>query len=240
MQSPVHLNWPSCNNKEISGLLCAVPGNAAACRAVLAKHFQRWSWSTWWEWMTMQTKAWAGMEARQRQAKHGMANTDQARCSTRGGWHMKLAGSVWSREVVEGVWWCRPVWKQAWTYPTVSPQPVAYACPCPYPPPLACNKQKKTKFRLFKLLLTRRPPVRSDWNLPGILLGPRGCAFSRFDINRTSGSQVTAIYLPTNHRTRCYDITYNVTILLLLRLIWRHNWRWGPEYVPFQGFILIG
>ncbi len=45
--------------------------------------------------------------------------------------------------------------------------------------------------------------VRSNWNLPGILLGTWGCAFSRFDINRTSGSQVMAIYLPTNDRTRC-------------------------------------
>ena len=44
--------------------------------------------------------------------------------------------------------------------------------------------------------VSRQPLVRSDWNLPGILLGPCGCAFSRFDINRTSASQVMAIYLP--------------------------------------------
>ena len=57
--------------------------------------------------------------------------------------------SVWSREVVEGVWWRRPVCKRAWTYPTVSPQPIAYACPCPYPPPLACNNNKKTEIDYF-------------------------------------------------------------------------------------------
>ena len=108
---------------------------------------------------------------------------------------------------------------------------------------------------LPKLKITRRPPVRSDWNLPGILPGPRGCAFSRFDIDRTSGSQVTAIYLSTNDRTRCYDITndvtinvyliiiiiiiftLDVTIILLLRLVWRHNRHWRPEYVPFQSLI---
>ena len=28
-------------------------------------------------------------------------------------------------------------------------------------------------------------------------------AFTRFEINRTSGSQVMAIYLPTNDKTRC-------------------------------------
>ena len=38
MQSPVHLNW-SLYNKEIYGLPNAVPGNAAACRAVLANTF---------------------------------------------------------------------------------------------------------------------------------------------------------------------------------------------------------
>jgi len=46
--------------------------------------------------------------------------------------------------------------------------------------------------------------------LPDILLGPCGCAFSRFDINRTSGSQVMAIYLPNR---------WQDTVL------WRHNWR---------------
>ena len=60
--------------------------------------------------------------------------------------------------------------------------------------------------------VSRQPLVRSNWNLPWISLGTRGCAFSRFDINRTSGSQVTAIYLSTNDRTRCYDITIDVTI----------------------------
>ena len=34
--------------------------------------------------------------------------------------------------------------------------------------------------------------------------------------------------------------TIDVTILLLLRLVWHHNRRCGPEYVPFQGLILIG
>ena len=58
--------------------------------------------------------------------------------------------------------------------------------------------------------------VRSHWNLPGILPGPRGCAFSRFHINRTSGSQVTAIYMSTNDRTRCYDVTNDVTINVYL------------------------
>ena len=40
----------------------------------------------------------------------------------------------------------------------------------------------------------------------------RKCAFSRFDINRTSGSQVTAIYLSTKDKTRCYDVTNDVAI----------------------------
>ena len=43
--------------------------------------------------------------------------------------------------------------------------------------------------------VSRRPPVWSHWNLPGILPGTPGCAFSRFDIDRTSGSQVMAILL---------------------------------------------
>ena len=51
--------------------------------------------------------------------------------------------------------------------------------------------------------VSRQPLVRSNWKLPGILLGTCGCAFSRFDINRTSASQVMAIYLPTNDKTRC-------------------------------------
>ena len=51
--------------------------------------------------------------------------------------------------------------------------------------------------------VSRQPPVRSNWNLPGILLGTWICAFSRFDINRTRASQVMAVYLPTNDRTRC-------------------------------------
>ena len=38
--------------------------------------------------------------------------------------------------------------------------------------------------------VSRRPPVRSDWNLPGILPGTRGCAFSRFDINRRSAAHL--------------------------------------------------
>ena len=84
--------------------------------------------------------------------------------------------------------------------------------------------QLKVSFHLFtlschffpKLIIIRRPPVWSNWNLPGILPGPRGCALSRFDINRTSGSQVTAIYLSTNDRTRCYDITNDVTINVCL------------------------
>ncbi len=63
--------------------------------------------------------------------------------------------------------------------------------------------------------VSRRPPVRSDWNLPGILPGTRRCAFSRFDINRTSGSQVTAIYLSTNDRIRCYGVTINVYFFFL-------------------------
>jgi len=67
-----------------------------------------------------------------------------------------------------------------------------------------------------KLLITRRPLVRSDWNLPGILPGPHRCAFSRFDINRTSGYQVTAIYLSTNDRTWCYDVT--ITFFFFARL----------------------
>ena len=33
-----------------------------------------------------------------------------------------------------------------------------------------------------------------------------------------------------------YFCMIDVTILLL-RLVWRHNRRWGPEYVPFQGLI---
>ena len=54
-----------------------------------------------------------------------------------------------------------------------------------------------------KLIITRWPPVRSDWNLPGILPGTRGCAFSRFDINRMSGSQVPAILLLFSVLERC-------------------------------------
>ena len=64
---------------------------------------------------------------------------------------------------------------------------------------------------LYATAVSRQPPVRSDWNLPGILC-QEYCAFSRFDITRTSGSQVTAIYLSTNDKTRCYDITNDVTI----------------------------
>ena len=63
--------------------------------------------------------------------------------------------------------------------------------------------------------VSRQPLIRSNWNLPGILLGTWGCAFSRFDINRTSGSQVTATYLSTNDRTRCYDVTIDITINLI-------------------------
>ena len=63
--------------------------------------------------------------------------------------------------------------------------------------------------------VSRQPLVRSNWNLPGILMGTCGRAFSRVDINRTSGSQVTAIYLPTNGRTRCYGVTSDVTIIIL-------------------------
>ena len=102
--------------------------------------------------------------------------------------------------------------------------------------------------------VSRQPLVRSNWNLAGILMVPCGCAFSKFYINQTSGSQVTVIYLSTNDKTRCYDITndvtinvylfiylffctIDVTILLLLRLVWRHNRRWVPEYVLFQGLI---
>ena len=47
-------------------------------------------------------------------------------------------------------------------------------------------------------------------------------------------SQLMFIYL------FIYFCTIDVTILLLLRLVWRHNRSWGPEYVPFQGLILIG
>ena len=58
--------------------------------------------------------------------------------------------------------------------------------------------------------VSRQPLVRSNWNLPGILLRTWVCAFSRFDINRTSGSQVMAIYVPNQ---------WQDTVL------WRHNWR---------------
>ena len=61
--------------------------------------------------------------------------------------------------------------------------------------------------------VSRQPLVRSNWNLPGIVLGPCGCAFSRFDINRTSGSQVMAIYLPNQWQDT-----------MLWRHDWRHNW----------------
>ena len=72
--------------------------------------------------------------------------------------------------------------------------------------------------------VSRQPLVQSNWNLPRISLGTRGCAFSRFDINRTSSSQVTAIYLSTNDRTQCYDVTIDVTILFFFFLHdWRHN-----------------
>ena len=57
--------------------------------------------------------------------------------------------------------------------------------------------------------VSRQPLVRSNWNLPGLLLGPWGCAFSRFVINRTSGSQVMAIYLPNQWQDM---------------VLWRHNY----------------
>ena len=47
---------------------------------------------------------------------------------------------------------------------------------------------------------------------------PRMCLF-KFDINRTSSSQVKAIYLSTNDRTRCYDVTNDVTINVYLFII---------------------
>ena len=50
--------------------------------------------------------------------------------------------------------------------------------------------------------VSRQPLVRSNWNLPATLLGTWVCAFSRFDINRTSASQVMAIYLPNQLRRR--------------------------------------
>ena len=43
-------------------------------------------------------------------------------------------------------------------------------------------------------------------------------------------SQLMFIYL------FIYFCTIDITILLL-RLVWRHNRRWGPEYVPFQSLI---
>ncbi len=88
--------------------------------------------------------------------------------------------------------------------------------------------------------VSRQPLVRSDWNLPDILLGTWVCAFSRFDINRTSGSQVMAIYLPnqwqdtllrrrgrwgngalvTNDRTRCLAFcTHSIYLLSIIPAI---------------------
>ena len=60
--------------------------------------------------------------------------------------------------------------------------------------------------------VSRWPPVRSDWNLPGILPGTRGCAFSRFDdnYNRMSGSQVTAILLLFPVLERCIYRSWSV------------------------------
>ena len=76
---------------------------------------------------------------------------------------------------------------------------------------LKCRSTFSPYHAIFpKLLITRRPPVRSDWNLPGILPGTRGCAFSRFDINRTSGSQVTAILLLFAVLKRCIYGSWSV------------------------------
>ena len=101
---------------------------------------------------------------------------------------------------------------------------------------------------LYATAVSRRPPGRSHWNLPGMLLGTHGCAFSRFDIDRTSGSQVTAIYLSTNDKTRCYDVTNDVTINVYLFIFYYffctietcQEYCWGPTDVPFRGLILIG
>ena len=74
-----HLNWPLCNNKEISGLLSAVPGNAAACRAVLANTFRDGPGAHGKGCdMVMQIKAWAGM-ANGVKAKTGKAWQMQTR-----------------------------------------------------------------------------------------------------------------------------------------------------------------
>ena len=78
-----HLTWPL-YNKEISGLPNAVPGNAAACGAVLANtstkmvlvHMVRLND------MVMQIKAWGGMaNGVKAKAENGMANADQVRCN---------------------------------------------------------------------------------------------------------------------------------------------------------------
>ena len=76
------------------GCINAVPGNAAACRAVLANtstkmvlaHMVKLSD------MARQIKAWAGMaNGVKSKTDKGMANADQVRCGTTGR-HMKLAG----------------------------------------------------------------------------------------------------------------------------------------------------
>ena len=107
-----HLNWPLCN--KISGLLSAVPGpfeltfmqqggiRAAQMQSPVMRLPARQSLQNTFRDgpgahdegcdMGKQTKAWAGIEARQKQAKHGMANADQERCSTTGGRRTKLAG----------------------------------------------------------------------------------------------------------------------------------------------------
>ena len=86
------MNWPL-YNKEISGLPNAVPGNTAACGAVLATLSQRWSWHmVRLGDMAMQIKAWGGMaNGVKAKASKGMTNADQVRCDATGR-HMKLAG----------------------------------------------------------------------------------------------------------------------------------------------------
>ena len=69
--------------------------------------------------------------------------------------------------------------------------------------------------------------------------GPEDVPFSRFDINWTSASQVTAIYLSTNDMTRCYDATNDVTMRPVFFSDIMSQLTLGPEYVPFQSLILF-
>ena len=93
--SPFELAFIQQQGDRCPGCANAVPGNAAACRAVLANTFTKMVLAHMVKLsdMVMQIKAWAGMaNGVKAKAEKGMANADQVRCSATTGRHMKLAG----------------------------------------------------------------------------------------------------------------------------------------------------